>query len=533
MRGITMKTIRIIAALAAVLLLAGCILQPEGEDTGSISLSIEAPDASVAASAVNLGSGGVTPANVTAARVWVYANGAEYRLAPATGTPSSRNFLETLLTEGRGRIRIDGIPEGDGYSLVIVLGKQDQETSNVFVPVAYARSGRFAVSGGRETTVAPQKVALVGEDDSQLTGARFDLVGESLNSVAYSSSEGWVVTAASDAIYGGPSGSPDELLGNLNLSGINSVALGRDPNGDDKLFLVNADAGLYRVTGSTSADLLTPATVKDVTYSGTFLVEETGQTGQIAVFYQRLGGLGGVISTDGSAPTPADDWQDFGPADLEDLVDPDTSPVRAQVSGDGVGFFATRALDNFMLTEALFDSEQEVEAADLISGEADGVTFFNVPFPGTTRPMRIDHLAIVNVGTNDVQNLVVGTPRGAVVFPTASIGSDDESLFNSETKVVQSGDEGFKSLIRNEPVVALATDPAGRYLAIATDETIAVLDVGEAIPEDRKDAIMFLPRRGAALGQITGLAIEAEDDTSTITLHVAGTEGLVSLTAEK
>jgi hypothetical protein len=42
-----MKTIRIIAALAAVLLLAGCILQPEAEDTGSISLSIEAPEASV------------------------------------------------------------------------------------------------------------------------------------------------------------------------------------------------------------------------------------------------------------------------------------------------------------------------------------------------------------------------------------------------------------------------------------------------------------------------------------------------------
>jgi ABC-type uncharacterized transport system auxiliary subunit len=53
-----MKTIRIIAALAAVLLLAGCILQPEAEDTGSISLSIEAPEASVAASAVTLGSGG-------------------------------------------------------------------------------------------------------------------------------------------------------------------------------------------------------------------------------------------------------------------------------------------------------------------------------------------------------------------------------------------------------------------------------------------------------------------------------------------
>jgi hypothetical protein len=222
------------------------------------------------------------------------------------------------------------------------------------------------------------------------------------------------------------------------------------------------------------------------------------------------------------------DWQDFGPADLEDLIDPSTSPVRAQASGDGVGFFATRALDNFMLTEALFNSEVEVEAADLISGDADGVTFFNVPFPGTTRPMRIDHLAIVSV--DGEENLVVGTPRGALLFPTASIGSDNASLFNSETNVVQSGGTGFTPLILNEPVVALATDSAGRYLAIATDETIAVIDVGAGIP-DRDDAIMILPRRGAALGQITGLAIEVR--TTNLILHVAGSEGLASLSATR
>jgi hypothetical protein len=522
MRGITMKTIRIIAALAAVLLLAGCILQPEGEDTGSIALSIEAPEASVAASAVTLETGGETPP-VTAARVWVYANGAEYRLAPATGTPSSRNFLETLLNDGQGRIVIEGIPEGDGYSLVIVLGVEDNDT---FVPVAYAASGRFAVSGGRETTVAPQKVALVGEDDSQLTGARFDLVGESLNSVAYSSSLNRLYTATSNKIFAGPSSALNQVLAGANLSGINSVTVGRGTAGLDNIGFVNAASGLYRIASLSSVPRLTPTGIDNVTFSGTFLIEDTSE---IAIFYQRRGGLGGVIFDGTNAPV-ADDWQDFGPDDLEDLIDPDRSPVRAQASGDGVGFFATRALDNFMLTEALFDSEEEVESADLISGEADGVTFFNVPFPGTTRPMRIDHLVIVKV--SDEENLVVGTPRGAVLFPTASIGPDrdDPSLFNPSTKVVQSGGAGFTSLILNEPVVALATDPAGRYLAIATDETIAVLDVGAGIPE-REDAIMILPRRGAALGQITGLAIEV--GTSTITLHVAGTEGLASLEATK
>jgi hypothetical protein len=469
----------------------------------------------------------VTPADVTAARVWVYANGAEYRLAPATGTPSSRNFLETLLTDGRGRIVIDGIPEGDGYSLVIVLGKQDQETSNVFVPVAYARSGRFAVSGGRETTVAPQKVALVGDDDSQLAEATFDLIGEDLNSVAYSSTQNRILTATSDTIYAGPKGDISPILDGFGFE-INSVTIGRNPDGEDNYPFVNSVNGLYRILNVSSFELLTPPTVKNVTDSGTFLVEESGQ---IAVFYQREGGLGGVLSTDGNAPRPTDDWQDFGSDSdgLEGLIDPATSPVRDQVSGGGEGYFATRSLDNFKLTEALFNSE-EVEPAELLSGEADGVTFFNVPFPGTTRPMRIEHLAMVKSGstTPPVEMLVVGTPRGAVAFPAASIGSGDSSRFDSETRIVKSTGTGFTPLILNEPVAALASDPSGRFLAIATAETIAVIDMEDGI-RSRDDAIMILPRRGAALGQTTGLAIEVSGNE--FTLHVAGTEGIASLTA--
>jgi hypothetical protein len=83
-------------------------------------------------------------------------------------------------------------------------------------------------------------------------------------------------------------------------------------------------------------------------------------------------------------------------------------------------------------------------------------------------------------------------------------------------------------LILNEPVAALASDPSGRFLAIATAETIAVIDMEDGI-RSRDDAIMILPRRGAALGQTTGLAIEVSGNE--FTLHVAGTEGIASLTA--
>ncbi|MFW5694966.1 MAG: hypothetical protein ACOCYB_07340, partial [Alkalispirochaeta sp.] len=130
------RTIRIVAAAAVILLLAGCILEPQDE-SGSITFSVSAPEASISGSAITVeGEDFDSDRNVTHARVWMYSNGAEYRLAPTSArSPSSRNFVETPVGDGGATVKIDDIPAGNGYSAVVILGtKEEVEGSDdVFV----------------------------------------------------------------------------------------------------------------------------------------------------------------------------------------------------------------------------------------------------------------------------------------------------------------------------------------------------------------------------------------------------------------
>lgn len=509
-------------ALATLLLFAGCILQPGGEDTGTVSLAISATGGAVGASALDIQSGDDPPA-AEVARVWMYTNGREFRLAPTSvSAPSSRNYAETSLSGGSGEIVIDGVPAGEGYSLVVVVGQLDGDT---FVPVGYARTGQFRVSPGTATVVSPNKVNLVS-DDTGVTRATFELVGTELNSVAIANETAY--TASDSVLYDrGESGFSATELSLASGAEINSVSVG-NWNDDTQKVAVNTTAGIY-----VENQLVTPADIEDVTLTGTFVVEDETGTDEVVVFYQRIGGFGGVLIENGDTGTvAADDWEDINATELNDeagleLIDPDESPVRALTSSGNNGFFATDALGNIKITEELFTSDQELEPADLLSGSAPGFSAFNVPFPGTTRPLRLDFMEVVTV--SDVEYLVVGTPRGAFTFPHESIGGSGD-VFVDETNIVRTDGAGFTSLIRDEAVQALATDRTGEILAIATAETIAVIDVADGIPETRDDALI-LPRRGVVLGQPTGLAVQV--DGANIRLYISGTEGATVLEAAR
>ncbi len=511
------RTIRSAATVAAILLLAGCILEPQ-DDSGSISFSVSAPEASISGSSITIDGDEVDPdTDVTHARVWMYTNGSEYRLAPTSArAPSSRNYVEADLSSGSATVKIDDIPAGGGYSAVIILGKQEED---VFIPAAYARTGRFSINAGLETEVRPQKVKLVGEDASPLDSVAYRSLGEDLNSVIVSGGE--VIAADSDTVYEyGESGSPAESDG---FGSINRLSTGTI--GGDAVWFTNSSEGIF-LNGNTPK--ISEDGIENVTFSGAFSVDETTDV----VFYQRKGGLGGVA---GATISSTSEWEDFGSEDLEDLIDPDTSPVRAQASGSDSGFFATSVLDNFRLTEALFDVDSDIEAEDLISGTVDGVNFFDVPYPGGQR-MRINHMEVVNVDSDasgdPVEHLVVGTPRGAFAFPQENIGGGSD-VFNSSTNVLNATHSSFRSIIRDESVAALATDAEGKWLAVATAETIVVLNVADGVPQpesraEAEDAALFiLPRRGVALGEVTGLAIQV--DARGLQLHISGTQGLTTV----
>lgn len=513
------RTIKTAATVAAILLLAGCILEPQ-DDSGSISFSVSAPEAAVSGNSITIdGDTDVDPdsAAVTHARIWMYTNGSEYRLAPTSArAPSSRNYVEADISSGRATVKIEGIPAGRGYSAVIIMGTKPDD---VFVPVAYARTGRFAINAGRETSVAPDKVALAGDEDSVLSSVDYNLIGTNLNSV---------VAVGGDVFTddGNPDLSDEDETAHSVYSrngGFNRVGgagdfgqiggLSSGTIGEESVWFINSSNGIFQ-NGESAP--ITPSNITDVTFSGTFSVEGSDQTGgEDVVFYQRLGGLGGVAGTEISRNS---EWEDFGDEELnsDDLrvVDPDTSPVRAQASSGNRGFFSTRAIGNFMVTEALFDSNNDFSQDELLSGDADGITFFNVAYPGTSSPLRLNHMAVVSAGGSGDQ-LVVGTPRGAYAFPPSLIGGEGDV-------------ELFRTLVEDENVLAL-TATSG-YLAVATSETVSLFDFSDGIPSSIETAEVFeLPRRAVALGNPAGLAIEI--DGGSPVLHVAGTEGMTSVSA--
>ncbi|MFO8041794.1 MAG: hypothetical protein R6U25_01220, partial [Alkalispirochaeta sp.] len=311
------RTIKTAATVAAILLLAGCILEPQ-DDSGSISFSVSAPESSVSGSSITID--GDTPVDpdsgdVTHARIWMYTNGSEYRLAPTSArAPSSRNYVEADLSSGSATVRIDGIPAGRGYSAVIIMGtKQD----DVFVPVAYARTGRFAINAGRETSVAPDKVALAGDEDSVLSSVDYNLIGTDLNSVVVSGDE--LVTADDESVYRRATGFSPTGTGNFGtINRLSAGSLSGDP-----VYFVNSSNGIYKAGDGSPGEITSSnnPNITNVTFSGTFKVDDSTED---VVFYQRLGGLGGVAGTDISSTSQ---WEDFGPDDLEDLVDPESSPV--------------------------------------------------------------------------------------------------------------------------------------------------------------------------------------------------------------
>lgn len=530
-----MWMIKSAVAIAVVLLLAGCILQPT-EDTGTVSLAISAEGGSIGARALDIESSEDT-GTPQVARVWMYSNGSEFRLTPTTDSaPSSPNYAETVLTGGRGEIVIDGVPAGEGYSLVVVLGeRQASETDSnqqVFVPTSYARTGNFRVSPGLATVVTPNRVNLVS-DDTGVTRAVYDLVGRAMNSVVLAN--GTAYAADGGAYYERGS---DGFTQSETVADINSLSVGEWLGGGEVL-AINTDTGIEMP----DVEFEMPSEITNVTLSGTFLVDNDGANDDAVVFYQRIGGLGGGVfegTAEGVVAPAQDDWEDISATELNDeagleLLDPDTSPVRSLASSGNNGFFATDALGNFMVTEELFtdtseEDTEDLQPADFLSGDVDGLTPFNVPYPGTTRPLRLDHMEVVTV--DGAEFLVVGTPRGAFTFPINSIGGV-EDVFVDESNTVRTDGTGFRSLIRDEAVSALTTDRSGELLAIATAQSIVVLDVADGIPTSRDEAILILPQRGASLGQPNGIALELVEATSTIRLYVAGVEGMTTIEADR
>ena len=401
-------TLRLLIGLTAVMLLvSGCILQPDsGNDTGTITLAL--PDSEVSASGL-IGAGDLS--NASHARVWLYRNGSEYSIGEAAAD------FEEVAAAGGARVVIEGVPAGDGYSVVVVFGVKDAtDTSGVFAPLSYAQSNRFPVQAERETVVSIAEVALTGDEDSPFTSVQFqqNLFGENLVSVVrYTSGGGGIAVASPTTVWDNAdvgAGSPSVVTPG---SAGRIYSISEDSAGDSD-FLINAENGLFGNGGSLVAGF--PTELGNITDSGSF----NDGTNPV-YFYQRLGGLGGA------APAGAGNWFDSG-TELEDYVAADQSPVRAQAVLD-LGSEDSRAFVSTVLGTFAFDQDfvtDDIEVGDLLDpdDDTDGLTFFGVAYPGESAPLRIEALAVV---ADAPETVVVGTSRGAFAFPVSALDSLSQS----------------------------------------------------------------------------------------------------------
>ncbi|TVR75520.1 MAG: hypothetical protein EA427_00175, partial [Spirochaetaceae bacterium] len=175
---------RIIGIMAIALLLGACILQPSSEKTGSIEIYVASGGTS--ASSVGASNVGDDP---THARIWLYQNGEDYR--------------QTMLNLGSNRrVKFEGIPEGDGYTLVAIIGKMDDD-SGIFLPEVFARSEAFAVNAGRETVVAPARQNII--DGVNVTDLQYPaaLLGKNVGSVVQVGSEWFAAVPGEQRVYRG------------------------------------------------------------------------------------------------------------------------------------------------------------------------------------------------------------------------------------------------------------------------------------------------------------------------------------------
>lgn len=207
-----------IVLVFSLVLLGACSLYDAGSGEGSVSMRFALQRAAGNESA-------------SALRVWVYSNNT---LIPNSGA----DYYSAGLSNGAGSIKIEGLPAGDNYRLVVAAGTL---SGSSFKTERYGMSAAFPVKTGSDTGVSLQLVSL----STDMTPT-----ADALKSVVVTN--GGTVTAASDSklYHGSTLASISPTSWTLGGS-INSVSTGFMSSGSQTFLLVNTSNGVYQdLTGA-------------------------------------------------------------------------------------------------------------------------------------------------------------------------------------------------------------------------------------------------------------------------------------------
>lgn len=468
------NAIKLLALLAGVAFLAaGCYLSLD-DGVGSVGIRLPEPSSSG------------TPATADAARIFVVNGSTQLELGD--GTP----YVEVALTGEANDVTVGPVPSGPGYQVVLAVGSYvvGFDLEEYFVPTHYDTSEEFSVYAGQATITEMTLAA------TPFVAPPEDFLGRDLIGVV--TAGGGIYTASATKVF-----DVDTIGGGLGIlfeadlpAGETAISIDRGAvYGTDDIVWLGTSDGIIPYSGLGPGGLdptfETTEIQASVLDSGAYYLPPLDD--KLLGFFQFDGGLGGVFNDSGT-----NEW--LSEIDLSGIVvgQPVYDLFVDFDGGNVYGYFATK-LGAFRLDES-----------DISSGYTtpqqvfQGAEFFSVTIDGLPVP-------IVQLAANGL--LYLGTPRGVVAVPKASIGGAPQAIVVTD----------FIPETRNRNTKEILIGP--NYQVILTDNFIVVDTDGTPGVED----FVAVPLGASSVGAPTGVflvdGIGQPDDG---TLLIVGSGGLVA-----
>ena len=512
-----MKTRIVIVLSAAVLLLSSCFSPLQQSGTGSISVTVPPlSETELSGSALSASQTGGDPYY---AAVFVYKDGSE------------AGFDETRVSSSEpAELTVDGIPEGDGYSLVVTIGQKER---GAIFPETYGSNAEesFSVTGGRLTPVSVEM---------QASPFFYALEGRRLKGLALSGET--IMTATEDSVYALQGSLADRSLSEAGSTStgwtINSIDQGVEPEGANaganlawasgpgtRIVPFSLDGGSV-VAGRNIAGGYTET--RNILSSRGYYADVTDGDGVAVAAFQIDGGMGG-------GQAYSSDWGDSGD-DLKDFVS--GQPVLSVDVWEGTetkrAFLSTK-IGTFAVTDGIFEGADQDElteaflSGDPVFNDSGDATLIPISLSIDGQNRRINALTATANRDGTGGWVYLATSRGlyrATADDVETTDADDNAALTAgvgETALVPGtgGLQVFDLAATEDYVVAM-----GRSRLV-----IASIEDNSSVTIPNVAGVPGVPELGRSESGIKGVRF-LEDENGDLYLAMAGDFGFAALNVD-
>ena len=408
------------------------------------------------------------------------------------------DYVQVALTGPQNEVTVGPIPAGDGYQVILVLGRLG-DPSGVFIPESYVTSEEVSVYAGEasEITLVPETSPFVPIDPGNTLGLNMiGMVFDGTNLYAATPDEIMSVSGVSMASLGTVVFGTTAQIPGTEVA--NSITLGALPGGAVVPYL-NTNEGIlpYDGTFDTSFDADSGIN-REILDSGGF----TDGFSDLYAYFQYDGGLGGVWWPNAGSP----EW--LSEIDLSEYVsgqpvyDLDVELVGANVYGYFASKLGAFRLADDLLRDTAVDTVQQVlnyPSTILISAMVDGLY------------APITQIQVIGGG-----NVFLGTTRGVVLSDVTAL----EAAYAANPPQAILGDSSDPS--------SMVVESRGRYVEeILAGGLYVAIQTTQFLIVSRDGGMTFaaVPLVASCAGEVTGMFL----DTLSGVVLVAGSTGVAGM----